>query len=51
VHSFRTLLQDLSTIVRNCCRTCGEEAAPTFVVTTTPAAEQRRALDLLKRIA
>ncbi len=51
VHSFRTLLQDLSTIVRNCCRTRGEEDAPTFVVTTTPTPEQRRALDMLKKIA
>jgi hypothetical protein len=51
VHSFRTFLQDLSAIVRNRCRTRGPEDAPTFTVTTTPTPEQRRAFDLLKRIA
>ena len=51
VHSFRTLLQDLSTIVRNACRVRGHEDAPTFTVTTTPSPEQRRAFELLKRIA
>jgi transposase len=51
VHSFRTLLQDLSSIVRNRCRTRGQDDAPTFVITTTPTPEQRRALDLLTRIA
>ena len=50
VHSFRTLLHDLSSIVRNDCRTGGADDAPTFSVTTTPTAEQRRAYDLLKRI-
>lgn len=51
VHSFRTLLQDLSTIVRNDCRTGGSQDAPTFTVTTTPTSEQRRAFELLKQIA
>ena len=51
VHSFRTLLDDLSSIVRNRCRTRGHDDAPTFTVTTTPTPEQRRALDLLKQIA
>jgi hypothetical protein len=51
VHSFRTLLQDLSTIVRNSCRLREHEDAPTFTVTTTPSPQQRRAFDLLKRIA
>jgi hypothetical protein len=51
VHSFQTLLQDLSTIVRNQCRTGGDDDAPTFMATTTPTPEQRRALALLKRIA
>jgi transposase len=51
VHSFRTLLEDLSSIVRNTCRTRGENDAPTFAVVTTPTPEQRRALELLKRIA
>jgi hypothetical protein len=51
VHSFRTLLEDLSSIVRNRCRTRGQDDAPTFAVSTTPTPEQRRALDLLKGIA
>lgn len=51
VHSFRTLLEDLSSIVRNRCRMRGQEDAPTFVITTTPTPEQRRAFELLKRIA
>ena len=50
VHSFRTLLEDLSSIVRNTCRTRDQEEGPTFTVVTTPTPEQRRALDLLKRI-
>jgi len=50
VHSFRTLLHDLSSIVRNDCRTGGDEDALTFSVTTTPTPEQRRAYDLLKQI-
>jgi hypothetical protein len=51
VHSFRTLLQDLSTIVRNVCRIRGNDEASTFTVTTTPTPDQRRAFALLKRIA
>jgi Transposase DDE domain len=51
VHSFRTLLENLSTIVRNACRMRGREDAPTFTVTTTPTPEQRRAFSLLKQIA
>ncbi len=50
-HSFRTLLDDLSSIVRNSCRTRAEKDAPTFTVVTTPTHEQRRALNLLKKIA
>jgi Transposase DDE domain len=51
VHSFRTLLEDLSSMVRNTCRTRGDTETPTFAVITTPTAQQRRALDLLKQIA
>jgi hypothetical protein len=51
VHSFRTLLQALSAIVRNQCRTRGDNDTPTFTATTTPTPEQRRALALLKQIA
>ena len=50
-HSFRTLLQDLTTIVRNTCRVpdCDEDA-PTFQVVTTPDPKQKRAFDLLQNI-
>jgi len=51
VHSFQTLLHDLSAIVRNQCRTRGDDDTPTFMATTTPTSEQRRALALLKHIA
>ncbi|MBP7621092.1 MAG: IS1634 family transposase [Gemmatimonadales bacterium] len=51
VHSFRTLLEDLSSIVRNTCRTRRDKDAPTFAVVTTPTDGQRRALDLLKKMA
>jgi hypothetical protein len=51
VHSFRTLLEDLSSIVRSTCRAPGQTGGATFAVVTTPTADQRRALDLLKRIA
>lgn len=51
-HSFRTLLQDLSTIVRNHCRRKGApESESLFPMTTIASPTQRRALDLLKRIA
>ncbi len=49
-HSFRTALADLSTIVRNTCRTPGLPNAPTFAVVTTPTAAQQRAMDLLAEI-
>jgi transposase len=50
-HSFRTLLADLATIVRNTCRTPGEKAPPsTFQIVTTPSPSQRRALDLINAI-
>lgn len=52
VHSFRTMLVRLSQIVRNLCRvrSMGPDA-PTFEVVTTPDAKQRRAYELLERIA
>jgi Transposase DDE domain len=50
-HSFRTLLEQLSTIVRNTCRAPGAPTAPTFTVVTTPTAEQQRAISLLEKIA
>ncbi len=50
-HSFATLLGELTTIVRNTCRTPGAGAdAPTFNITTTPNAKQTHALALLQQI-
>jgi hypothetical protein len=46
-HSFRTLLQSLSAIVRNLCRLGTDPDAPTFELLTTPDPTQQRALDLL----
>ena len=48
VHSFKTLMQDLQTIVRNTCKTTnGAEAAPTFDLITTPTEFQKHALELI----
>lgn len=52
VHSFRTLLQELSTIVRNTCQTLvPQRSGTTFQMTTTPTPAQQRALQLLQSIA
>jgi hypothetical protein len=51
VHSFSTLLKDLSRIVRNVCRPRGAgPEAPTFEIDTTPSPTQQRAYALLKTI-
>ena len=51
-HSFSTLLSELSTIVRNTCRTPGAgEQAPTFSVTTLANPKQQRAFELIRQIA
>jgi transposase len=51
VHSFATLLGELTTIVRNTCRTPGAAPnAPTFNIVTTPNAKQKCALELLQQI-
>jgi len=51
-HSFRTLLDELSTIVRNTCRTTTDSAqASAFTLVTQPNAVQQRALKLLETIA
>jgi len=51
VHSFRTLLQDLATVVRNTCITRGTKtASPAFKMVTTPTDTQHRALQLLQQI-
>jgi transposase len=50
-HSFRTLLDELTTIVRNTCRTRGsDETAPSFEIVTTANPKQARALQLLQTI-
>ena len=48
--SFATLLTELSTIVRNTCRTPHQNDSSTFEVITTPNAKQRHALELLQSI-
>jgi transposase len=50
-HSFTTLMQELSTIVRNTCRTphTGPDGF-TFAVVTTANPKQRRALELIQKI-
>ena len=51
VHSFATLLGELTTLVRNTCRTPGAGAdTPTFNIVTTPNAKQKHALALLQQI-
>lgn len=50
-HSVPTLLNDLSTIVRNTCRASQDgEQAVIFDSVTEPSSEQKRALDLLQKI-
>jgi transposase len=50
-HSFRTLLDELGTIVRNTCRTPGAgNDASSFDVFTTPNPKQTRALELIQAI-
>jgi hypothetical protein len=50
VHSFQTLLAELSSIVRNTCRIPGENSA-SFTLHTSANAKQQRALDLLNTIS
>lgn len=49
-HSFRTLLQELSTIVRNTCQPSHGSTQLTFQMTTVPNPTQQRALQLLNQI-
>lgn len=50
-HSFQTLLQELSTIVRNTCQpSVGASTALTFQMMTMPNPTQQRALQLLQSI-
>jgi len=51
VHSFQTLLESLTTIVRNTCRRKGASSNECcFTMTTNPNAEQQRALELIEII-
>lgn len=52
VHSFRTLLKDLSTIVRNTCRRKeAESTESSFSIDTTPSPSQQRVYELIKQIS
>ena len=52
VHSLRTLIAELATLVRNTCRTPGALEHPaTFHILTTPSALQRRAFELIEQMA
>jgi transposase len=52
VHSWRTLLENLSTLARNTCRAPGLDTHwPTFELLTTPTSLQRRAFDLINTIS
>lgn len=51
VHSFSTILAELSCIARNTCRVPSEkDDAPIFSIITTPTPLQNRALDLIRSI-
>jgi transposase len=51
VHSFRTLLEELSTIVRNTCEArVGQRSDSSFQMTTIPSPAQQQALQLLQSI-
>lgn len=46
-HNFRTLIEKLSTIVRNTCRAPNaHEQTPTFLIVTRPNTKRQQALDL-----
>jgi hypothetical protein len=50
-HSFRTLVEELSTIVRSVCRApAAAEGAPTFTLVTRPKPKHQQAFDLLEAI-
>jgi Transposase DDE domain len=51
VHSFRTLMQELATIVSNTCVTrSAKSGSPGFQMPPTPTATQHRAIQLLQQI-
>lgn len=49
-HSFATLIQRLSAIVRNVCHAPGSNTGATFEIVTTPDKTQQRALSLLEEL-
>ena len=51
VHSLRTLIGELATLVRNTCRTPAAQHPATFDILTKPTALQRRAFELIETIA
>lgn len=52
LHSFRTLLQDLASVMRNVCQATGPEGSQPseFELDTQLSAQQQRAMELLKGI-
>lgn len=50
VHSFRTLMAELATLVANECRPKGTDDSATFRLYTTPNSKQQRALELINSI-
>jgi transposase len=50
VHSFRTLLSNLSTIVRNICRRKGDPTSPPTIIVSTPTPLQKKAYELIAKI-
>jgi len=50
LHSFASLLSDLSTQCRNTCRLKSQPLAPAFDQLTEPTALQRRAFELLENV-
>jgi hypothetical protein len=52
VHSFRTLIEELATVVANTCRVPGSTSGTAnFTIVTTPNALQRRARELIDTIS
>ncbi len=50
LHSFGSLLQELSTLCRNTCRLASQPSAPTFDQLTEPTPLHRRAFELLENV-
>jgi len=50
LHSFTSLLNDLSTVCRNTCRLTSQPTAPTFDQLTQPTPLQKRAFELIESV-